>query len=174
MFEEIIEERKEEKEEKIIEQPTETLKEDLRELTNSEIAYICLNLAKGCEKQYMPEQQKLFNDIAELYLGKEQIIEGNISDIKKLIEEDKTILEDSMNTANKYNDRGAKRVINWASKTTNIVKTILERYEKEGTDFVQKSKIWVCDICGFIYIGEEPPKACPVCKVPSFKILEVK
>ena len=50
----------------------------------------------------------------------------------------------------------------------------IEQYKKEGQDSIKNTKIWVCDICGFIYIGEKPPKACPVCKVPNFKILEVE
>ena len=39
--------------------------------------------------------------------------------------------------------------------------------------YIKNNKIWVCDICGFVYIGDNPPKVCPVCKVPSLKILEV-
>ncbi len=172
LFEEIKEEQKEEthEEKKEIEEDP----EELRELSKEEIAYICLNLAKGCEKQYLEEEQTLFNEIANYYLKKETSSEGTLKDIKSLIEEDTKKLENAMETADKYQDRGAKRVINWASKTTNIVNALLERYEKEGNEFIKHTKIWVCDICGFVYIGEEPPKACPICKVPSFKILEVE
>lgn len=42
-----------------------------------------------------------------------------------------------------------------------------------GNDLLEYTKIYVCDICGFVYIGEMPPALCPVCKVPSFKITEV-
>jgi rubrerythrin len=39
---------------------------------------------------------------------------------------------------------------------------------------LENTKIWVCDICGFIFIGDAPPEICPVCKVPKFKIIEVE
>ena len=32
----------------------------------------------------------------------------------------------------------------------------------------------VCDICGFIYIGDDPPEFCPVCKVPGHMILRIQ
>ena len=33
---------------------------------------------------------------------------------------------------------------------------------------------WVCTVCGYIYEGEQPPEACPVCKAPAsaFKKIE--
>ncbi len=146
----------------------------MRELSNSEIAYICYNLAKGCEKQYLFKEQKIFNDIADAYIKNEDKIEGSINDIKLLVEKDKILLENSSLVADENNDKGAKRVITWANKTTNIISSILDRYEKDGMDFINNSKIWVCDICGFVYIGDQPPKTCPICKVQNLKILEVK
>lgn len=26
---------------------------------------------------------------------------------------------------------------------------------------------WICDVCGYVYTGTEPPKICPVCKNPQ-------
>ncbi len=146
----------------------------LKEVSNEEIAFICLNLAKGCEKQYLEEEKHLFEEIANNYLEKIPNKKGTLNDVENLINKDKELLTNSMEIANKYQDRGAKRVVNWASKTTNIIEALLNRYTKEGFDFIKNTKIWVCDICGFVYIGDTPPKACPVCKVPSFKILEVE
>lgn len=79
-----------------------------------------------------------------------------------------------MNVADHHQDRGAKRVLTWAGKSTNIMNMILDNYEKKGIDYLKNTKIWVCDICGFVYIGDVPPTVCPICKVPNFKILEVK
>lgn len=33
---------------------------------------------------------------------------------------------------------------------------------------------WICTICGYVYIGEEPPEQCPTCKQPGnvFKKME--
>lgn len=30
-------------------------------------------------------------------------------------------------------------------------------------------KKWVCTVCGYVYEGENPPEACPVCKAPASK-----
>jgi len=28
---------------------------------------------------------------------------------------------------------------------------------------------WVCNVCGYVYEGEQAPEACPVCKAPASK-----
>lgn len=168
-FEEVIE--VEPQKEEIVEEEEE---DDLRSLTNEEITYICSNLAKACEKEYKEEEQKLFTELAAYFDRKSKEASGTLEDIKQANEQERKEMESAMNMADKNSDRGAKRVLTWATKTSNMMKIILENYEKKGLDYIKNTKIWVCDICGFIYIGEEPPKVCPVCKVPSFKILEVK
>ncbi len=34
-------------------------------------------------------------------------------------------------------------------------------------------KKWICPVCGYIYEGENPPEACPQCKVPGSRFTEV-
>lgn len=168
VFEEIKEET--EKESKSLEKT----EEKLTELSNSEIAYICSNLAKACEKQYLEEEKNLFQELYTHYISKEENQNGNLTDIQNNVKNDTEEFKKAMDIADKYQDRGAKRVINWASKATNMMNVILNNYNEKGIDYIKNTKIWVCDICGFIYIGDIPPKTCPICKVPSFKILEVK
>lgn len=168
VFEEIKEET--EKESKSLEET----EEKLTELSNSEIAYICSNLAKACEKQYLEEEKNLFQELYTHYISKEENQNGNLTDIQNNVKNDTEEFKKAMDIADKYQDRGAKRVINWASKATNMMNVILNNYNEKGIDYIKNTKIWVCDICGFIYIGDIPPKTCPICKVPSFKILEVK
>lgn len=170
-FEEVIEEPQ--KEEESIEEKQE-IEEDLRSLTNEEITYICSNLAKACEKEYKEEEQNLFAELATYFEEKTKEVPGTIEDIKEANKQEQKDIEQAMKIADENSDCGAKRVLTWATKTSNMMKIILENYEKKGLDYIKNTKIWVCDICGFIYIGEEHPKVCPVCKVPSFKILEVK
>ena len=43
-----------------------------------------------------------------------------------------------------------------------------------GFASAKNTRIYVCDICGFIYLGDKPPEICPVCKVPNFKIIQVE
>lgn len=170
VFKEIKEEtEKQEKQEK-----TNEVEDDLKELSNPEIVYICSNLAKACEKEYLEEEQKLFQDLAIHYLNKEKTLDGNLNNIQDKIKEDLEEFEKAMKIATEYNDSGAKRVITWANKATNMMNVILNNYKEKGIDYIKNTKIWVCDICGFIYIGDVPPTVCPICKVPSLKILEVK
>ena len=35
-------------------------------------------------------------------------------------------------------------------------------------------KKWVCSVCGYVWEGETPPEACPVCKAPASKFSEKK
>lgn len=175
MFEEIIEDNGDVFQKKEDEKETMEIEEsdDLRQLSNSEIAYICSNLAKSCEKQYLEEEQNLFQQLSDYYEKYVDAKDGNLDDLLKLVNKDIEEFNEAMNIANKLDDRGAKRIITWANKSTNIVKVILTNYKEKGMDYIKNTKIWVCDICGFVYIGDESPQICPVCKVPSLKIMEV-
>lgn len=153
---------------------TDNENEELRELSDQEIAYICSSLARGCEKQYLDNQQKLFQELYEYYEEKIVSKEGTLDDIFINYDKDITMFNDAMNVAERYNDSGAKRIITWSLKTSNIIKAILKKYQENGFQDFKNTKIWVCDICGFVYIGNQPPEVCPVCKVPNFKIMEVK
>ena len=76
--------------------------------------------------------------------------------------------------AKELSDRGAQRALVWGEKVTRIVSSILSRYEKNGEDFLVDKNVYVCEICGFVYIGNEPPEVCPVCKVPKMKIRKIE
>jgi rubrerythrin len=39
---------------------------------------------------------------------------------------------------------------------------------------LENTGVYVCTICGFIYIGDDLPEVCPVCKVPNWKFEQVK
>lgn len=175
MFEEVVEEDTTLKKEEVNETENNIFQEeDLRELSNYEISYICSNLAKGCEKQYLEEDKKLFQELANYYLEKEATVEGTLEDVTLCLQDDTKLIKEALNTLNKKEERGTNRVLTWASKTTMMLEGILASYKNEGLEYLKNKKIWVCDICGFVYIGDTPPKVCPVCKVPSIKILEVK
>ena len=171
LFEEIVEDNQTvevEKETKVI-----TEDNDLRELSNDEIAYVCSNLAKACEKQYLEEEKKLYLELFE-YFKSNEAKSGELSDLGVMFDSDIKLLNDAFNLANAYEDSGAKRVLTWATKTTNIINTIVKNYNEKGIEYIKNNKIWVCDICGFVFIGDNPPQVCPICKVPNFKILEVE
>ena len=52
--------------------------------------------------------------------------------------------------------------------------SLVRQYRQRGEAMLENTPIWVCTICGFIYLGEKPPAVCPVCKVPAWKFEEVK
>ncbi|MEG1981880.1 MAG: [FeFe] hydrogenase, group A [Clostridia bacterium] len=149
---------------------------DLREMTVDELSAVCSNLARGCEKQYLAKESELFTKLSDYY--KEQIPNKEQNTFKDLVGKINKDLEENFVNANEVadanKDRGSKRVLVWTEKVTRMVASILARYEKEGDSILENTKIYVCDICGFIYLGDTPPDICPVCKVPKMKILEVE
>ncbi len=173
LFQEVVEEQEVIKD-NVLTENNEKESDDLRELTDAEISLICSNLARGCEKQYLEEEEKLFYELAKYYEEKIQNQKGTLDDVVNKISKDIDELSTAMDIADQYQDRGAKRIITWATKTSTITKVIIDNYQKKGIEYLKSTRIWVCDICGFVYIGDVPPKICPICKVPSLKILEVK
>lgn len=171
LFEEIVEDNQTVE----VTKETEVITEDndLRELSNDEIAYICSNLAKACDKQYLEEEKGLYLELFEYFKSKD-INNGSINNLVEMFNNDANLLNDAFNIVNNYDDSGAKRVLTWATKTNNIINSIIKNYSEKGIEYIKNNKIWVCDICGFVFIGDVPPQVCPICKVPNFKILEVE
>lgn len=150
--------------------------EDLHELSFGELSALCSNLGKGCEKQYLFEEAKLFEDLSVYYQKKTKTDEeNNIQKILASVEQDLSMpYKKAKDIALNANDRGALRSLVWSEKVTKLLKSILSRYEKEGESAFLSSNVFVCEICGFIYIGETPPDICPICKVPKSKITKVQ
>ncbi|MEG1790818.1 MAG: rubredoxin [Clostridia bacterium] len=145
-----------------------------RPLSNAELNVLCANLAKGCEKQYKATEAALFSEIAEFYKKHSDNANGSIDEISKRLNDDlASNFPNAFSQAKTDEDRGALRVLTWSEKVSKIVDSLIARYKKEGVSFLQNSKIFVCEICGFIYIGDDAPEICPICKVPKFKIHEV-
>ena len=148
----------------------------LHELSFEELSVLCSNLSKGCEKQYLTEEAELFNQLADYYIRKSTpASDSQISDLIALIEKDlSSAYNNSNQIASGASDRGALRALTWGEKVTRILSSLLGRYEKQKDSLLENTNIYVCDICGFVYIGEEAPEICPVCKVPSLKIAQIQ
>ena len=148
--------------------------EDLKELTVGQLSALCSNLAKGCEKQYLAKEAGLFTQLADYF--KDRTPEENLDNTAGLLAAvEKDLNEDfpAANTASAA-DRGARRALVWSEKVTRILQSLLDRYEKEGEAFIANTNVYVCEICGFIYVGDVAPAICPVCKVPSWKIVKME
>jgi rubredoxin len=149
---------------------------DMQQLSPLEISALCTNLARGCEKQYKLEEAALFNELADYFKSVSAPAEDpNFSQLLDLIEKD---LEQGFPNANAVasdaKDRGALRALVWSEKVTRILKSLLSRYQKEGDAILGNTGVYVCTICGFIYIGDKLPEVCPVCKVPNWKFEKVE
>lgn len=149
---------------------------DMKEMSPLEISALCTNLARGCEKQYKLEEAALFNELAKFF--KQSTAPANDPDFNQLsalIEKD---LGEGFPNANAVaadaKDRGALRALVWSEKVTRILKSLLTRYEKEGDTMLENTGVYVCTICGFVYIGDALPEICPVCKVPSWKFEKIE
>lgn len=150
--------------------------DDLKELSAGEISAICSSLAKGCEKQRLNDEMAAFNKIADYFKAKTAAdIGGTLGDAAKMLEDDMTKgFPAAKAVAEASADRGALRSLVWSEKVSTMMKSLLDRFAKEGDAMLANTKIWVCGICGFLYIGASPPEICPVCKVPQFKIEQVE
>lgn len=149
---------------------------DIKELSYLEIGALCTNLARGCEKQYMTQEAVLFEQLADYY--KEVSAPAQDSDFDRLLELIGKDMEEGFANANaaasEAKDRGALRALVWSEKVTRILKSLLTRFKKEGDAMLKNTGVYVCTICGFVYIGDTLPEVCPVCKVPNRKFEKVE
>ncbi len=148
--------------------PAET---ELRPLTSAETSALCSNLAKGCEKQYLAEQAEAFRKLAAWFAAQSEA-EPDPS-FGQLLEKINADLDERYPAAGRVSrekgDRGAQRSLAWSEKVTRMLRSILDRYAQEGDAMLENTGIYVCTICGFVYIGDDLPEVCPICKVPNRK-----
>ena len=147
-----------------------------RGLGAGELAAVCSNLARGCEKQYQDREAALFRELADYFTaavppvpeaGTEKLLEL----VRKDLEEGYPALSAA---ASAEGDRGTQRICVWGEKVTRMLEALLSRYQEEGAAFLQDTQVWVCSVCGFLYVGDEAPELCPVCKVPAWKFEKVE
>ena len=156
--------------------PVVEMQTDMQELSPLEISALCTNLARGCEKQYKSKEAALFTELAGYF--KDTSLPAKNPDYNQLIALIEKDLEQGFTNANAIasdsKDRGALRALVWSEKVTRILKSLLTRYQKEGDAMLENTGVYVCTICGFVYIGDTPPEICPVCKVPNWKFEKVE
>ncbi len=149
--------------------------DDMQRLTLGQMAALCSNLARGCEKQYMPEEMEKFQQLATWFTNAEpSISDATVEQVTAQLRQDIENYSQLQQTATAHGDRGALRVCAWGEKVTRMLNLLMNRYESEGEDLLANKEIWVCTVCGFVYIGEEAPELCPVCKVPAWKFHQIK
>ncbi|MBR3741383.1 MAG: rubredoxin [Clostridia bacterium] len=157
------------------EKPNAPPETELKPLNAIEVSALCSNLAKGCEKQYQPEQAAAFRKLADWFAARSEA--GTESSFEQLLDLVNTDLETGFPAANaqarENGDRGALRSLTWSEKVTRILKSLLARYAKEGDGMLQDTGVYVCTICGFVYVGDDLPEVCPDCKAPKGKFEKI-
>lgn len=155
--------------------PVVTPVDDMQMLSALEASVICSNLARGCEKQYRQADAEQFLKLAAYFKSAAPEAEAPaLNAVLSLVEKDLQEGFVHANAAAKADgDRGALRALTWSEKVTRILEALLERYEREGDAMLENTGVYLCTICGFIYIGDTPPTVCPVCKVPNWKFEKV-
>ena len=146
-----------------------------RELRAIELSVLCSNLARGCEKQYLPEQAAAFRTLAEWF--KARAARPAAPGFDALLEKVEADLKTGYPAANaasaQHTDRGALRALTWSEKVSMILKSLLARRAQEGEGMTARTGVYVCTICGFVYVGDELPEICPICKAPKRKFDQI-
>ncbi len=144
--------------------------------TSAELSTLFSNLAKGSEKQYKPEMAALYNELASYYsLKSDKVNNPDFETVKTLLQTDLSSHFALANeVAGKNHDRGALRALKWGEQVSRMINSHLNKVESGSADFLKETNVYVCDICGFIFVGDEKPEICPVCKVPSMKMTQVR
>lgn len=149
---------------------------EMKELSAGELAAVCSNLARGCEKQYQEREAALFRELADFFTAATPAVpEADLDHLLALIRQDLEQGYPALSAAaREQGDRGTQRICVWGEKVTHILEALLERYQREGEAFLENTQVWVCTVCGFLYVGDTPPELCPVCKVPAWKFEKVE
>ena len=148
---------------------------DMERFSAGQLAALCSNMARACEKQYKEEEASLFRELAAFFAEKTPAVEdASVEALTKALQADIDSYADIRKAADAAGDRGAARVSVWGEKVTLMLSSLMSRYLQNGEALLADTEIWVCTACGFVYIGDTPPQQCPVCKVPDWKFEKIE
>ena len=134
----------------------EIVDEDLEKLSIGQLAALCSNLARGCEKQYKQKEADLFRQLADYFTAVvPEVNDATVEHLAKELQNDADNYASVRAVADKNADRGAARVCVWGEKVTRMLSSLVNRYLKEGEAMLKDANIWVCSVCGFVYIEDE-------------------
>ena len=137
------------------------------------LSVVFSNLAKAAEKQQNYEEADEFGRMAESCDAavSEQGGRSELSDmIAADLEQSYPIIQKEAEAAG---DRGVQRALRWGSKVTAIHKSLIDRYESKGDELFEEKGLFLCEACGFIFLGDSVPVVCPVCKAPSARFSKI-
>jgi rubrerythrin len=132
------------------------------------------NLAKAADKQQEAEIASLFSTLSGLVLnGKGATV--SMDEIRSAVVEDgENGYQRIREAGEKEGDRGVLRAAKWGEKVNTAQRSLIDRFASKGEELLDGKSLFVCEACGFIFVGTDPPPVCPVCKAPSGRFAEVK
>lgn len=145
----------------------------MKQLEKETLPVILSNLKKAAEKQQKSELTELFGRLSSDYdKGLSDV--KDFSGLKTLIEADLADKYKELQVvAESAGDRGTLRAIRWGEKVTAIQKSLINRYASKGEAVLEGKNLYVCEACGFIFLGDNVPEICPVCKAPASRFTKV-
>ena len=147
----------------------------MKELSAGQLAALCSNLARGCEKQYRLEEAELFRELADYFASSAPAVDDpSVEKLADALRSDIDQYAGVRAAADAASDRGAARICVWGEKVTRMLYSLVSRYLEEGEDMLAGTGVWVCSTCGFVYVGDKDPELCPVCKVPAWKFEKIE
>lgn len=153
------------------EEALDSAEDEYLEISRIKLSAICSNLARGYEKQYNEEGANLYYELANIFKKQAPTSKLKMNELLGRVNEDTEAFAKAKEVAESKGDRGALRSLVWAEKVNKMIGSLLNRAVR-GEDF-DKLNVYVCTICGFIFVGDKLPEVCPVCKVPNFKFERV-
>ena len=149
--------------------------EEAEKLSWGQMAALCTDLSRACEKQGKGEQAGKFAMLAERFTA---LVppepEASPERLEALLSEELSAYPAVRAAVDARGDRGAARALVWGEKADRMLSYLLERYREQGEAMLVGTSVWVCTACGFVYIGDTPPEQCPVCRVPAWKFEKVE
>lgn len=132
------------------------------------------NLAKAAEKQQEAATGELLGRLAEL-VNDNDTAAGEISAIREQIVADGEAGYPGIRERGERDaDRGVLRAAKWGEKVNTSQRALIDRFDSKGDDLLDGKSLYVCEACGFIFVGVDPPPVCPVCKAPSGRFSEIR
>lgn len=166
--------------EKGAELPVESPAEDFavggaEKLSWGQMAALCTDLGRACEKQGKTEQAEKFAMLAERLTALVPPEPGASPErLEALLGEEIAAYPAVRGAVDAQGDRGAARALVWGEKADRMLAILLERYREQGESMLEGTRVWLCTACGFVYVGDAPPEQCPVCRVPAWKFEKVE
>ena len=117
-----------------------------KELSPMEMSIICSNLARGCEKQYLPQQADDFRKLAEFFRSKAAPVEeASTAKLLELIDKDLSVGYPYGNAvAGEKPDRGGLRCQVWSEKVITPMKILRSVVQIIATEFKSLYIIFQC------------------------------